>query len=115
MVDPSPLQRLVRATAATLSAEGHRIQRDLQCGRHLFVTLHGQKPFYCDMESVLALEVLAHELRTYAGPVRLSEMIPGPDDLWLDLGDGARTSELRFMATVDGDRHTGCGYHLPSH
>jgi hypothetical protein len=66
------------------------------------------KPFYLDLESPPLVELFSKVVRKskehVAGetPVGLSEMLPGPEELWLEDASGDRyTCELRCFA-VDG-------------
>jgi hypothetical protein len=79
--------------------------------RRVFCRPPGEaKPVYVDLESALLTNSLHRMLRRVAerdpaAPVRFTEMLPGPDECWLE-HDGARyTSELRLVA-VDRSR---CG------
>lgn len=55
-----------------------------------------QKPMYLDLESLPYVEQLARWVRP-ATALSLSEMLPGPEDCWLEDAAGARyTSELRM-------------------
>ncbi len=75
---------------------------------HVFVRLPWQpKPFYIDLTSPLLVNMLASVARCPAGEqaqamCTISEMYPGPGELWLPHGPGGGrcTSELRF-AIVD--------------
>jgi hypothetical protein len=81
---------------------------DLGMPRYVFVRVVGQpKPYYVDFTSPLFLNMIASTLRGLArddeaSVVTISEMHPGPDDLWLPHSDPGRrcTSELR-LAIVD--------------
>jgi hypothetical protein len=66
--------------------------------RHVYVRCPGEpKPVYCDLDSPLLVRQLTRMAATAAGDVvTLSEMLPGPDELWLADVEGARTSELRY-------------------
>jgi hypothetical protein len=81
--------------------------RHLGAPDRLFVGVEGEvKPVFVDASSDLSLDVLLSMLN--GGPIRMSEMLPGPDDLWLSDSCGARyTSEIRFTMTdpapYDGD------------
>ena len=67
------------------------------------------KPVYVDMESPVLTRIAARLLRRAAEAqpdryVRFTEMVPGPEDCWLEDADGRRyASELRMIA-VDLDR-----------
>lgn len=102
LIDASGLSALANARGeAALLDEAKRARAELELPRLVFVKLSG-KPFWCDLESLFSLEVLAAELRAHQGLVTFSEMSPGPDELWLRFGDGAYTSELRFVGCADG-------------
>ena len=65
------------------------------------------KPFYVDMESPVLVEILCRAIRRMSSSdaegeeLIFSEMLPGPQQLWLKDAEGASyTSELRF-AVVD--------------
>jgi hypothetical protein len=65
------------------------------------------KPFYVDLESPVLVEILCRAIRRMNSlggegeQLIVSEMLPGPQELWLQDAKGARyTSELRF-AVVD--------------
>jgi hypothetical protein len=79
--------------------------RALGLPRHVFAkTAAEPKPFYVDVESPLLVRNLARALRLLADRpesqrhVDISEMLPGPDELWtVDGADGLCTSELRAV------------------
>jgi hypothetical protein len=61
------------------------------------------KPLYVDFDSVLLTSVLARQIRrtteSGGGRIRITEMLPGPDECWLLDASGNRyTSELRLTA-----------------
>jgi hypothetical protein len=60
------------------------------------------KPIYVDLDSPLLVRQLTR-FAARADLVRFTEMVPGPDELWLRAGGRSYTSELRFAA-FDG-RH----------
>ncbi|HYK00405.1 MAG TPA: lantibiotic dehydratase [Thermoanaerobaculia bacterium] len=71
------------------------------------------KPIYVDLTSPVSIEMLVRFARE-APHVSISEMLPGPEGLWLRDGDGnAYTSELRMIAvdpkSWDGGRVWGYG------
>jgi hypothetical protein len=72
--------------------------------RYVFGTVpHEPKPFYVDLGSPIYIDVFVRYL-TDATALGVSEMLPGPRELWLLDGDGrSYTSELRFAA-VDPQR-----------
>ncbi|MDP1914982.1 MAG: hypothetical protein Q8L14_01965 [Myxococcales bacterium] len=100
--DVELLAPLVRAKGeAALRAEGARLSEALGLPRQVYLKLGG-KPFLVDWTSVFSLEVLVSELRGATGEAHVSKMDPAPGELWLELPDGTFTSELRFIAAVDG-------------
>jgi hypothetical protein len=61
------------------------------------------KPLYVDFDSVLLTSILGRQIRRTTerggGRIRITEMLPGPDECWLLDGAGNRyTSELRLTA-----------------
>jgi hypothetical protein len=77
-----------------------RLRRSLRLARHLYVRCPGEpKPVYCDLDSPLLVRQLVKLAagRPAADQLELSEMLPGPDELWFTDGDGAaRTCEIRY-------------------
>ncbi|MCK1795225.1 lantibiotic dehydratase family protein [Streptomyces sp. XM4193] len=63
------------------------------------------RPFYVDFDSPVYVTILAKALRRLTrkdpdGTVRITEMLPSPEQTWLTDDQGHRyTSELRFVAT----------------
>ncbi|GAB7044445.1 non-ribosomal peptide synthetase [Catenuloplanes niger] len=77
-------------------------QRAHRLPRHVFVVSPAEKkPFHLDLASLASVDVFARAVRR-AGPdarLKLSEMLPGPDQTWLTGTDGRRhTAELRLVA-----------------
>ncbi|MEU8180097.1 lantibiotic dehydratase [Micromonospora sp. NPDC049044] len=76
--------------------------------RYVFVRVAGQaKPYYVDLTSPLLISMIAASVRAAArtapdSAVTVTEMYPGPDEVWLPSGDAGErcTSELR-IAVVD--------------
>lgn len=85
-----------RAPFATFVA----VQRARQAAglpRHAFARLSGEvKPVLVDFDSALLVENLAR-MASAGQTVALSEMRPGPGELWLGTGAGQHTSELRVL------------------
>lgn len=78
--------------------------------RRVFVRLPQElKPIYVDFDSTVSVEILCHLARrakkeSPEKTIRISEMLPTPDQLWLTDASGARyASELRMVA-VDPER-----------
>jgi lantibiotic biosynthesis dehydratase-like protein len=88
-----------RFAAARRWAGGHELPRFF-----FAKTPVERKPFYVDLESPVLVEILAKAVRRVAaispeGPVSVSEMLPGHDQLWLPDAEGNRyTCELRMVA-----------------
>jgi len=75
--------------------------RSLGMPRRVFALAEGEpKPVYVDFDSRALVSILARFARAGSeGTVRVSEMLPGPDQTWLLDADGRRyTSELRLTA-----------------
>ena len=75
--------------------------RSLGMPRRVFALADGEpKPVYVDFDSRALVTILARFVRGGSeGTVRVSEMLPGPDETWLLDADGRRyTSELRLTA-----------------
>lgn len=63
--------------------------------RYVFVSSPSEvKPFLVDLESVFGAEHLQRLARL--GPVSMTEMLPGPDELWIRREGRRYTSELRL-------------------
>jgi hypothetical protein len=74
--------------------------------RHVFAHLSTEvKPVYVDLTAPALLDDLARLLRAAAAAgqqVSISEMLPGPDELWLaDADAGHYTTEFRMVAVRD--------------
>jgi acyl carrier protein len=74
--------------------------------RHVFMRFTGErKPIYADLTSLASVQLVARSLRRAhreAGAeatVKISEMLPAPDEAWLTDAQGQRyTAELRIVA-----------------
>lgn len=79
-----------------------RARRRAGVPRHAFARLPGEvKPVLVDFDSPLLVENLARMAAPGAG-VLLSEMKPGPGELWLASPEGRHTSELRILLGSGG-------------
>jgi hypothetical protein len=93
-------------------AQFHRVRR-LQ-GEHgipdqVFARLPGElKPYCVDLTSVLSVQLLSGALRR-AGSAVLTEMLPGPDGLWLHDGRDRYCTELRTLLTRSSTDAAGEG------
>lgn len=75
-----------------------RLRDRLGLPRHVFARIAGErKPIYVDLDSPLLVRQLSR-FAVRATSVSMSEMVPGPDELWARCGGQAYTSELRFAA-----------------
>ncbi|MBL8919813.1 MAG: hypothetical protein JNJ54_13175 [Myxococcaceae bacterium] len=100
--DVKLLEPLVRAKGeAALVSTAKALAAELGLPRQVYVKLGG-KPFLVDWASLFSLEVFVSELRGATGTLHVSKMDPAPDELWLELPEGVFTSELRFVACLDG-------------
>jgi len=105
------------ATAAARFSAARRWADRRDLPRLLFVKApHERKPFFLDLESPLSVEIFTREARRAMDRSRVgahfgfSEMVPGPEEVWLPDAAGQRyTSELRMVAF---DRE-GCGGRRP--
>jgi hypothetical protein len=71
--------------------------------RRAFVRMAGEpKPTYLDVESPVLSRIFCRQIRRRADSaeqvVAVSEMLPQPEDCWLELDDERYTSELRIAA-----------------
>ena len=73
--------------------------KNLGAPERMFVRVHGEvKPVFVDTASDLSLDMLLSMIN--GGPLRMSEMLPDADGLWLSNGNGDRyTSEIRLTMT----------------
>ncbi len=79
---------------ATFFAEVARWRRRRGIPRHVFVhTAADPKPFYADLESPLFVDLLRRALGEES-TLHLTEMLPGPDEMWVEDGRGRYATEL---------------------
>jgi hypothetical protein len=91
--------------------------RDHGMPRRAFVRMPGEpKPTYLDVESPVLARIFCRQIRRRADSaeqvVAVSEMLPQPEDCWLELDDERYTSELRIAAvdlTRRGHAKVGVG------
>jgi hypothetical protein len=86
-------------------AEARRWKRSLGLPRRVFASVAVEtKPFFVDFDSPIYVEIFVKMLRRQRASaseavVALSEMLPGPDQLWLrDRDQRHYTSEIRIVA-----------------
>ena len=77
--------------------------RDHGMPRRVFVRMPGEpKPTYLDVESSALARIFCRQIRRHADRpeqlVAVSEMLPRPEDCWLELDGERYTSELRMTA-----------------
>lgn len=73
-----------------------RLRRRLGLPRYVFAKVPREpKPMFVDFDSPLLVRQLSRMARATRETVTLSEMLPGPDQLWLDIDGKRHTSELR--------------------
>lgn len=74
-----------------------RVQCCFGLPRHVFVKLPGEdKPVYVDFDAPLLTRQLSRLTRRAHGMIEVTEMLPGPDDLWFSGSDGPVTCEVRL-------------------
>ena len=97
--DIPAVQGPLRPEAAATWARDHGLPRRVFALSPLEI-----KPIYVDFDSPVLIRILCRQLRRAVAdapgqPVRFTEMLPGPQDCWLQDGHGRRyTSELRLVA-----------------
>ncbi len=69
------------------------------------------KPMLLDFASRHLTEVFHRHVARSTGPVTVSEMLPGPGELWLPGSEGRHTFELRAFAVHDGGPDGGWRVH----
>ena len=90
---------LAAGSEAELFRRAQALRRELGCDARVFVSLAGEpKPVLLDFYNVFLLEALANLLERQPDEaiVKISEMLPGPDELVARGPDGLRTAELRM-------------------
>lgn len=94
-----PAGRLADGDRRQAFVASQSVRRELGLPRHLFARVPGEaKPVYCDLDSPLLVRQLTRMAAAATGDVVLSEMLPGPGELWLHDRAGAVTSEIRYAA-----------------
>ncbi|GAA1329519.1 lantibiotic dehydratase [Saccharothrix algeriensis] len=95
--------------AAAWFLRWRRWQRDNGLPRFVFATPDGagsagveRKPLFVDFESAFSLGLLDGLAKSAGGRLAMTEMLPGPDDLWLRDGDDRFVTEL--VLELDGVR-----------
>lgn len=85
-----------------LLLEAERLRRRFGFPRHMFAVVPGEpKPIFVDWQSPIILGAFEKMLSAASGPkVTLSEMLPGPEEVFLEAPGGRRTFELRLGVAV---------------
>jgi hypothetical protein len=80
-----------------LFARVRMLRRRWQLPRWLFARIEGEKkPLCLDLDNYLLLHAFHRKLVKRSGRVSLSEMVPGPNELWLRDAEGRYTCEARL-------------------
>lgn len=91
-----------RPAPARLVAAVRRLRTRRSLPRHVYVRSDSEiKPMYLDLDSLVALDLLWSLAER--GPLVVTEMLPGPDELWLRRSSGALTSEIRLARPGSAD------------
>ena len=100
-VDPAEV-RTKHAEDGFLAVQ--RLRDRLGLPRHVFIGIPEEtKPIYVDLDSPLLVRQLSR-FATRGSALRLSEMLPGPDELWVSSRGERFTGELRFSTFAGGPR-----------
>lgn len=98
-----PGEGTVSSGAAEFFA-GCALRERLDLPRYVFVKVPGEpKPIFVDWESPLLVRQLFRLARGSRGSVELTEMLPGPDEMWLDIDGHRYTSEFRCSLFARSD------------
>lgn len=63
--------------------------------RHVFVHTPAEpKPWYADLDSPLSVDLLRRTLSSGPTTLHISEMLPGPDEMWVKDGQGSYAAEF---------------------
>lgn len=91
----SPGKRAASTDVAEFTA-ARRLRRRLMLPRFCFAMVTSEpKPIFVDWASPLLVRQLFRYARKSDSPVVVSEMLPSPEELWLDIDGKRHTSELR--------------------
>ena len=72
-----------------------RWRRDHGLPRHVFVHTPAEpKPWYADLDSPLSVDLLRRALSSGPTALHVSEMLPGPDEMWVKDERGRYAAEL---------------------
>jgi hypothetical protein len=105
-VPASELPRL-GASELELFRAVHDVRRAHGLPERVFVRAPGEpKPVYVDFANPIAVELLAQLAGQVDGDLAVSEMLPGPGDLWLQGEEGAYCCELRTVMSGPRVRET---------
>lgn len=98
-----PIEELRECNAAAASVD--KFVRTLELKekygfpRHVFISITGEpKPIYVDFHNWLLVDVVLHKLKDpISQSVTITEMLPGPDGLWLEDAEGKHSCEFRML------------------
>jgi hypothetical protein len=92
---PEPPQEGGDAEAAEFFLRTARWRRDHGLPRHVFVHTPAEpKPWYADLDSPLSVDLLRRTLGSSPTALHVSEMLPGPDEMWVRDGKGRYAAEF---------------------
>ncbi|HET8660502.1 MAG TPA: lantibiotic dehydratase [Micromonosporaceae bacterium] len=101
-----PAQLLADRDERRAFVQVQQVRAERSLPRHVFARLPNEpKPVYCDLDSPLLVRQLTRMAAGAVGTVELSEMVPGPEDLWLQRDGMGYTTEIRFTAVCGSRRH----------
>lgn len=88
-------QRLSEKEGLTF-LQAKKFQRTLNLPQHCFAMIPGEpKPIYVDFNAPLFVRQLVLLANQASGLIEFSEMLPGPDQLWMQDSQGHYTAEFR--------------------
>jgi hypothetical protein len=93
--DPAPAKRKI------FNFDNQRLawqmKQDLGLPDLVFVSFQEEpKPIFVDFRNPLLVEIFAKGVLSSGHPIRITEMLPSPDAMWLDHGLGRHTNEFRI-------------------
>jgi len=101
-----PAQQLADRDERRAFVQVQRVRAERSLPRHVYARLSNElKPVYCDLDSPLLVRQLTRMAAGAVGAVELTEMVPGPEDLWLQRDGMGYTTEIRFTAVCGSRRH----------
>jgi hypothetical protein len=109
VIQPDAMTFAFEKTPQARFLGARRWARELDLPRFVFAKSPVEvKPIYVDLESSIFVDIFAKTIRrnrdhaSGASPIKITEMLPGLDETWLEDATGARyTSELRIVAVCE--------------